>query len=631
MSTVTGKRQPTSHRIDPRAAMQGRSPTPSGSGRTIRGILLALFVIACFSAIAYGSIHFLNSLNPEQADSVSTYKVAREDLLVTVTEDGNVESASNVDIKCRVAGGSSILWIVEDGKRVRKGEKLVELDASSLEDQINTQRIAYNRAKSVVIQAQKDHQVAEISVKEYLEGIFQTELENAETQIIISQENLRSSQNALTYTDRMFNRGYISELELESQQFSVKRAKLDLKSATRAKDVLIKYTKVKTLVDLTSQVETAKAAMESEQAAFQLEEGKLKRLETQLKNCTIVAPQDGMVVYANEQGRRGQQSVTIEEGAMVRDRQNILRLPDLSQMQVKVKVHETKVEDLERGMRARVDIQGREFQGNVTSIANQPEATSWFSGNVKEYATIVKVEGKPAGLRPGMTAEVEILVAHLEDTLALPVSAVVEQRSEYYCWVKASDGSVERRPLLLGRTNDQVVEVKDGVKEGDDVIRNPRAVVEAAREEIVATEEIDVTERFGDTSARPAPSDKKDRADPDDGNQPAAPSDRGRSGRAEAAGRGDSDRPDDGQGNRQGNRQSNRQSRPQEGQRSLMRYDTDGDQKVSKDEAPEHMRSFFDRVDNNGDGFIDKDEIEKMKSRFSRGGGGGPGGAGARE
>ena len=59
-----------------------------------------------------------------------------------------------------------------------------------------------------------------------------------------------------------------------------------------------------------------------------------------------------------------------------------------------------------------------------------------------------------------------------------------------------------------------------------------------------------------------------------------------------------------------------------------MQYDSDGDGKVSKDEAPERMQGFFDRLDGNGDGFIDQEEVDAMRSRFGGGGRGGPGGGG---
>ena len=403
MATATENQTQSQRRIDSDGASESSAPRESNG--VARRFVMLVTVVAILAALAYGATRLMGSNDADIGPVLSTYEVQPNELLITVTEDGNVESASNIEVKCEVAGGSSILWIVTDGEDVKQGDKIVELDSSTLEDEINAQKITYNKAKSTVIQAQKDYDVAQISVEEYLEGTFKKELQDAETLITIAEENLRSSKNSLEYSERMFQRGYISSLELESQQFAVRRAQLELDSANTAMEVLEKFTKVKTMTELKSTVETAEANLESEQAAFELEEGKLKRLETQIENCTILAPQGGMVVYANEGGGRfGQQSATIEEGATVRDRQTILRLPDLAQMQVKVKVHETKVEDLRSDMRARVSIQGRDYQGTVISIANQPEATSFFQGNVKEYATIVKIDGQPEGLRPGMTA-----------------------------------------------------------------------------------------------------------------------------------------------------------------------------------------------------------------------------------
>lgn len=585
----------------------------------IIGILLALAAIV--AAIGYGSTRLMGSLETGPSMEVSTHTVEKTEMLITVTEDGEVESAHNIDVKCEVAGGSSILSLVEDGSLVRKGDLLVELDSAALEDQINTQKISYNKAKSAVIQAEKDYSVAQISVKEYIEGTFLKEQEDADTQITIAEENLRSAKNALEYSEKMYQRGYISQLELESQQFAVKRAQLELNSANTGKRVLVDFTKAKTLEDLESQVETAKAAMESEQAAFVIEENKLTRLETQIENCKIYAPQDGMAVFVKDRGRFGQSGSSIEEGAALRDRQTILRLPDLLKMQVKVKVHETKVEEIRPGMRARVNIQGRELQGFVTSVANQPESTSFFQGNVKEYATIVKIDGNPDSLKPGMTAEVEILVAHLKDALVVPISAVVEQRSEFYCWVMTDSGVPERRTVTLGLTNDQFVEVKSGIEEGERVVRNPRAMVDEAKESNAEAEEVDVQTKFGNESQNaatptgPGSAERGPRGERGPGGQ------RGANGAGPPRGEGAAAGEVRGGGERGGRGRSGRPSM------DLMSFDKDGDGKVSKDEAPEQMQSFFDRIDADADGFIDASEIETM--RRNRPAGGGPSGGGS--
>lgn len=242
-----------------------------------------------------------------------------------------------------------------------------------------------------------------------------------------------------------------------------------------------------------------------------MEQVKKARLERQLANCEIKAPQNGIVIYANDQGGgRGMGSssgVKIEEGATVRDAQTILRLPDLSNMQVKMTVHESKVERLKVGMPASVKISDREFQGKIVTIANQPEPGSWMNANLKEYATIVKIGGEADGLKPAMTAEVEVLIADLSDILTVPVSCVVEQGGRFNAWVVSGPNKFERRPLTVGLTNDKVFEIKDGLKEGDVVLLNPKAMVEEARKEEPRNgpQEGDTNKKFGAAALKSEP------------------------------------------------------------------------------------------------------------------------------
>ncbi|MEC9091319.1 MAG: HlyD family efflux transporter periplasmic adaptor subunit, partial [Planctomycetota bacterium] len=358
---------------------------------------------------------------------VMTDVIKRGDLLVTVTESGTLESAANVEVKCQVAGGSSILWIIPDGTYVKEGEKVIELDSATLEDQIIAQKNTLENAKATKIQAENDYSVAKISVKEYEEGTFKKELQDSETQVTIALENLRNAQNSLEHSQKMFRKGYLSKLELESQEFAVKRSQLELDSANSAKDVLIKFTKAKQLEDLKSKVATSEAKMNSETRSFELEQNKLTKLEAQKKNCVIYAPQSGMVVYANSKSRWGQQTASIEEGATVRERQAIIKLPDLTKMQVNVKVHESKVELLDQNLRAVINVQGKDLQGSVAFVANQPEQGSFMAAKVQEYSTIIEIDGEQTGLKPGMTAEARILVTHEKDVLKAPVMSIVQQ------------------------------------------------------------------------------------------------------------------------------------------------------------------------------------------------------------
>ena len=96
-----------------------------------------------------------------------------------------------------------------------------------------------------------------------------------------------------------------------------------------------------------------------------------------------------------------------------------------------------------------------------------------------------------------MTAAVEILVANLKDVLSVPVQSVVEKSGKFYCWVNTPAGP-EKRPVMLGMSNNTRIEIKDGLAEGDEVLLNPRAMVEEAREDERTEEKVDVKKKFGD-------------------------------------------------------------------------------------------------------------------------------------
>jgi HlyD family secretion protein len=456
-----------------------------------RRLAVGLIITALLTASGWAAVRFSGFRGPVRNADMKTAVAHRGELLVLLKAEGNLESAVNIDLKCEITGGSAILSIVEDGDQVKKGDKLVELDTSTIEEQINTQRITYEKARATTIQAEKDLAAAKIAVDEYLQGSFVQASLDAENKITIASENLRSAQNTLEHSQRMFRKGYISSLDLTSQTFSVQRAQLELDSANTAKNVLLNYTKEKMLQELASKRDSAEALMQSEKATLALEESRLKRLEAQIEKCVLYAPADGMVVYANEQDHRGQsQQAQIEEGAAVRERQTILRLPDLEKMQVKVNVHESSVEPLAAALRAaeragtplpaELEVQNLKLQGRLVSIANQPAPIDFRTGNIKQYPAIVAIDGAQPGLRPGMTANCRIVMKQLPEVLMIPVAAVIEASGKFNCWVVTEAGT-ERRPLLLGIRNDEMVEVKDGVQQGETVVENPRATVPEAR------------------------------------------------------------------------------------------------------------------------------------------------------
>lgn len=444
-----------------------------------RGWIWLLVLLPLLIAGAFLSPRFLELLpDTKQAADLTgmpLYTVQRRDLQITVTEEGSLVSDENVDITCDVAGGATIIWLVDDGDRVAAGMDIVKLDASVLSENATAQKIAYEKARALMIQADKDHAAAKIAVEEYKEGLFKKDLRTAESNVTAATERLQATQNTLAYGERMFRKGYITPQQLEAQKSAVARAKLDLGTANIALDVLTKFTKPKMITELESVRDSAAARLESERAALELEQIKLDRLEGELLKCTIKAPQDGLVIYANSRSR--DRETEIKEGTSVKERQVILQLPDLTKMRADVEVHESKVDEISPGMPAIVRVQDLKFSGVVTSVANRPES-NWFS-TAKKYVVGVRIDGKSEALRPGFTVEATIIVADLQDVIAVPVAAVIEDGKEFICAVKKGDG-FERRVVTLGKSDDRFVEIVEGLTEGEPVFLNPETVLGAS-------------------------------------------------------------------------------------------------------------------------------------------------------
>jgi RND family efflux transporter MFP subunit len=429
-----------------------------------------------------------------------SYEVVRAPLEIKVVEQGNLESTSNVDVRCEVEGGrvgggsggggsgpgTQIIWIYKEGEFVQQGEKIVELDQSGLKQQEIEQQIVYEGARQALITAKNTHTAATIGVDEYLNGTFPKEVELVEAEITVAKENLRRAEDYAKYSDKLYQKGFLTLASLEADQFAVENAKLTLKAAETKKQSLVEFTRKKMIADLESLRDSAEASMKAAESKFKLEENKLEQIRDQIEKCTIYAPRDGMVIYASDRDRRGRSdSVEIKEGALVRLRQIIIQLPDLTRMQVRAKVHESMIERVKKEQKVNIRIDALPnltLHGSVQTINNQPEPGSWMSSNVKEYGVICSIDEAVENLKPGMTSEVEIEINRLEDVLAVPVQAVVQKGDQSFCYV-ANDTGFAARPVELGDTNDVLIEIKDGLTEGERVVLNPRLVVPEAREQ----------------------------------------------------------------------------------------------------------------------------------------------------
>ncbi len=440
-----------------------------------KGLLLGLVGAALVVGLAAS---LWRSLVRPPSPDLLTHVAARGELVVTIAEKGTLESSSNEKIKCRVKGGSTVLWVIETGTKVKPGDVVVRLDTSKIEDSITQQRIVVETARGNVKISEAEVATNRIAITEYLEGTYPSELATKEKELVIAQSQLKSAKNQLEHSERLFRKGYISRLQFATQLDAVRHAELEVDVKQRELEALRRFTKEKTLKDLEGKLAASEARLAAYQAELELAEAKLRREEEQLKNCTVRSTASGIVIYPS--AAEWSDTPDIKEGAVVREDQVLLMIPDLNQMQVKIGVHESKVDRVHPGMPARVKIQQTWVDGTVESVASVTRPTGWWNGNVVKYDTIIKLKERHPAVRPGMSVAVEVELARYEDVVTVPVAAIVEYEDGTYCWVQTPQGPRKRR-VQLGDTNDQFVIVKAGVREGESVVLNPLDLIREAR------------------------------------------------------------------------------------------------------------------------------------------------------
>lgn len=438
------------------------------------GILAIIAAVACLIWMRDGE---------DTPASMLTHRISRGRLVVSVTEQGTLESSNNTEIKCQVRGFSTVTYVVPTGTVVQAGQELVRLDTKVIEEQLSLTRTNAYIAQATLAETTANVEKAKIAIEAYEQGRFRSQLQALEKDLAAHKRNLRTALQMQERSETLFRQGYATELEMASNVFTVTQAELELKVKQTEIMALKEFTREMEMETLNGNLAAGESKLEADRAGLAMEVKRRDRAEQELEDCVIRAETDGLVIYPSAASWKS--TPDIAEGATVRKDQVLLLMPDLTQMQVKVGIHESVVERVQEGSRAIVTLPDRTLEARVLKVATVTRPAGWWTGNVVKYDTIIELP-EESGLKPGMSAEVEVIMAVHEDVLTMPVAAVVETEAGDFCWVQTPAGPV-RRILELGDSNDVFVEVKAGLSEGEDVVLNPVALIEQAQEDALTT------------------------------------------------------------------------------------------------------------------------------------------------
>jgi hypothetical protein len=246
---------------------------------------------------------------------------------------------------------------------------------------------------------------------------------------------------------------------------------------------------------------------------LQIRQDRLDNLRRQFAACTMIAPSDGLVVYAVSAGRGFMsEDQPLQVGRSVRPRETLVVLPDTSEMVAVVKVHESLAGRIRPGQSSsvRIDMLGQSYGGRVDSIGVMAETGDrWRDPNRREYSVRIALShGDQRDLRPSMRCEATVTLGRVDQVVAVPVQAVFSSDDQVRFVYTPRNGRFARVPVRVGRRSDVFAEIAAGLSAGDRVLlRLPtpgEVITEAWNREALKVAGVEVDAEGNPVVARPA-------------------------------------------------------------------------------------------------------------------------------
>jgi HlyD family secretion protein len=491
----------------------GRNILPEKNKMSKNKIYIAITSVIIILVILFASGQIFSGKGDNSANG-PTYQVKRGPLTINFVESGTIKARDQIIIKNEVEGRTSIISLVPEGTRVKKGELLVQLDASSLEDDKIDQEIRVqnaeasfigatenlavieNQAKSDVDLAKLDFEFAKQDLEKYLKGEYPYKLDEADRDITVAKSEHAQAQQTLQWSLKLYEDRYISETEFEEDKLDEQKKKLDVQLAEKSKELLTEYTYKRDMAQLKSDLSQAdmalerterkaradviqaKADLKAKEAEFRRQKDKLQKNKDQIKKTKIYAPADGLVIYATSAKSGGHRSSVepLEEGKEIREREELIYLPLGNLSKAEVAIHESNLEKTQIGLPVIITVdalQGDIFYGTLQHIAPLPDAQSMYMNpDLKVYDSEVYIDGNNEILRTGMSCQAEIIIAQYQDALYVPLQAVMRVADEPTVYVQAGD-LFEPRKVKTGFDNNKMIHILEGLDEGDIVLLSP--------------------------------------------------------------------------------------------------------------------------------------------------------------
>lgn len=515
---------------------------PTTRRTLVRRGLIAAGVSVGVCGLGFGLAALAPRANPGASKSgqtagatLDTFEVTTLDFEITTTATGDIRAAKQIEIRNTIESETTVTEIIPEGSSVKAGEVLVRLNAENIQQRLDEERLSLESSRAQVVDAEQGYQIqlsenessrraanlkltlSKLEFEQWLDGDLMSRQQDLEHALERAEKEEVRLREKLEKSAALYEKGYYSLDQFKQDELSREQAVNTLSKAQLDKDVFWEFEYPKQRKTKESNVEEASAELErvirqnqariaskeaslnNSRSALTIREQKFAKYQEQVNGATIKAPSDGLVVYATsiENSRWGGDEGPLQVGSRVYPNQNLIVLPDTSEMVAAVRVHESLASRVRKGQHATVKVEaaGNErYSGVVESIGILAEQTSrWMDPNLREYTVRIMLdlpkaapdagsetgEGAPRkvahALKPSMRCEAEIQLGSVTGATAIPIQAVFNEGPLRFVYVP--EGSrFTRRPVQLGQRSERYAEIRAGLKIGERVlVRKPDA------------------------------------------------------------------------------------------------------------------------------------------------------------
>lgn len=325
-----------------------------------------------------------------------------------------------------------ILDLAQDGKYVKKGDFIMQLDASQIISGMREEQQKLETEDADLKNARIDSAVSLTVLRE--------DIKNAKLDLEYNKIDLEQS----IYESAAYQR---------KAQMTYKKAENTI--AKKQRDYLLEQNKLK-----------MKVARSEEKV--QQSQKKIAKFQQAMQAARIIAPEDGIVIFGeNWDGTKYSKDGDVSTWSMGPP---IATLPDMSKVISETYVKEIDISKVNVGDEVKVSfdaLEGITIGGKIKTIARVGEDHKDF--DMKVFKVLIYLDETNDGLKPAMSSNNEIILAQETDVLYVPLKAVFKEDGKSFVYLKSSGGP-QKTVVTTGIENEEFVLIKSGVNEGDKVL-----------------------------------------------------------------------------------------------------------------------------------------------------------------